>query len=319
MKGLVLHKGNLSLRTDLPLPKRPGGDILVRVLRAGICNTDLELCKGYYPFDGVLGHEFVGVVESGIEEWLGRRVVGEINASCNACTVCNAGRRSHCPQRTVLGIVGRDGAFAEYVTLPRENLHLVPDGVTTDMATFVEPLAAALQIQQQMAVGMGDRVVVVGDGKLGQLVAQTMAITGCQLSVVGRHARKLAMLDSRGINTLYEEDVEEHAFDIAVECTGHAGGFDLARRALRARGTLVMKSTYAGRLSVDASALVVDEINLIGSRCGPFEPAVSLLQQGVVDVLPLIQERFHIDDGLRAFARAAERGAMKILLDMGVE
>ncbi len=319
MKGLVLNEGILELRSDLPVPDPVRGEVLVRVLRAGICNTDLELCKGYYPFNGVLGHEFVGVVERGDAAWLGRRVVGEINAVCGQCAACRVGRRSHCLQRTVLGIVGRDGAFAEYLTLPQENLHAVPDAITTDRATFVEPLAAALQIQQQVHIVPDARVLVVGDGKLGQLVAQTLALTGCHLVVVGRHDRKLAMLSARGIATAREGEVETGAFDLAVECTGNAGGFATARQALRARGTLVMKSTYAGALHIDASAVVVDEITLVGSRCGPFHPALCLLARGDVDVDCLVEAHVDLARGAEAFARAGARGAMKILIDIGGE
>jgi len=307
----------LALRRDLPQPKPRTGEVLVRLLRAGICNTDLELLKGYYPFEGVLGHEFVGVVEAGGSQWDGCRVVGEINAVCGGCEACLHGRRSHCTQRSVLGIVGRDGAFAEYLVLPVENLHRVPDELDTDAATFTEPLAAALQIQQQIDVGPDDRVLVVGDGKLGQLVGQTLALTGCRLMVVGRHEHKLDRLAQRGIATKIEGDIGSGVFDIAVECTGNAEGFALALRALRARGILVLKSTYAGRLEIDASALVVDEISLVGSRCGPFAPALDLLATGGVDVLPMVQDRFPLERGMEAFARAGERGAMKILLDIG--
>ena len=316
MKGLLLHNGILQFCSELPVPDVSDGEVLVRVLRAGICNTDLELCNGYYPFNGVLGHEFVGVVERGPQAWVGHRVVGEINVPCGACAVCRAGCPFHCSERTVLGIVGRDGAFAEYVVLPLQNMHRVPGCIPTDEATFVEPLAAALQIQEQVCVGSDQRVLVVGDGKLGQLVAQTLALTGCKLGVVGRHAHKLALLNERDISTFFEGDVTPDCHDLVVECTGNASGFGLARRAVRSGGTLVMKSTYAGTLEVDASALVVDEITLVGSRCGPFAPALEVLASGELNVRPLIQDRFGIERGIDAFARAAERGVMKVLLDV---
>jgi len=317
MWGIWLENGELRMREDLSVPDPSEGEGLVRVLRAGICNTDLELMKGYYPFTGVPGHEFVGVVESGPEEMIGQRVVGEINAACNHCRDCRGGRGSHCRERTVLGIVGRNGAFAEYLTLPLENLHSVPETVSTDAATFVEPLAAALEIQQQVQIAPDDRVLVVGDGKLGLLIGQTLALTGCRLLVVGRHAEKLTHLARRGIDTRRAEEVEPGSFDLAVECTGNEGGFDLAREALRPRGRMVLKSTYAGRLSIDASALVVDEISLIGSRCGPFAPALRLLAAGLVEVEPLIDSRFALDKGLEGFARAGEKGVLKVLLEMG--
>lgn len=318
MKALWLENKQLQLKTNLPIPSPPPGEALVRVLQAGICNTDLELVKGYYPFRGILGHEFVGIVEQGPKNWLNQRVVGEINAACSQCRFCRSGIPTHCENRTVVGIVNRDGAFAEYLCLPVANLHRVPDNVDTDSATFTEPLAAALEIQEQIRVTSSQRVLVVGDGKLGQLVAQTLALTGCDLLVVGRHANKLAILEARGIKTGFVDAVTNRAFDIAVECTGNPEGFDIARRALRARGTLVLKSTYAARLSLDISAIVVDEITLIGSRCGPFSKAIELLSQNQVDVKPLISDRYPLDDAIAAFNRAQEPGVLKVLLDITV-
>jgi len=316
MKGLWLENSQLQLRTDIPIPEPPPGEALVRVLRAGICNTDLELLRGYYPYTGILGHEFVGVVEQGPEHLINRRVVGEINAVCGQCRFCLSGQPTHCENRTVLGIVNRNGAFADYLSLPVENLHLVPDNVPTEVATFTEPLAAALEIQQQVLLGRDDRVVVVGDGKLGQLVAQTLALTGCNLLVVGRHRDKLANLEARGIKTGSADDVTDRGFDISVECTGNPEGFAIARRALRPRGTLVLKSTYANRLTLDASSLVVDEITLIGSRCGPFPSALRLLAEGQVDVQPLIHARYPLVQALAAFQKAQSRGVLKVLLEM---
>lgn len=316
MKSLWLENNQLSLHTDVPIPQPPPGEALIRVLRAGICNTDLELLRGYYPYTGILGHEFVGVVEHGPDHLLGRRVVGEINAVCGQCRFCQQGQPTHCDRRTVLGIVNRPGAFAEYLTLPSANLHPVPDTVPTDAATFTEPLAAALEIQQQVRVSQAEKVLVVGDGKLGQLVAQTLALTGCDLLVVGRHADKLANLQNRGIATGFADAVQDRAYDLSVECTGNPEGFAIARRALRPRGTLVLKSTYAGHLTIDASSLVVDEITLIGSRCGPFAPALELLKTEQVDVLPLIHARYPLSQGLQAFAHAQQRGVLKVLLEV---
>lgn len=314
MKGVWLEERRLRLRDDLPLPDPPPGEALVRVLAAGICNTDLELVRGYYPYTGVLGHEFAGEVVSdgGLA---GQRVVGEINAVCGDCRACRAGRRSHCERRTVLGIVNRHGAFAEYLTLPVENLHVIPDGVATETAVFTEPLAAALEIQEQVAIGPGMGVLVVGDGKLGQLVAQTLALTGCDLGVAGRHDAKLELLRRRGIATVAPDSITAGAFDVAVECTGNPGGFGLAQRALRPRGTLVMKSTYADRLTLDASAVVVNELTLVGSRCGPFPKALALLAAGVVDVSPLVSARYSLERALEAFDHARRPGALKVLLE----
>ena len=311
-----MENQRLRLRVDVARPDPGPGEALVRVLCAGICNTDVELLRGCYPFVGVPGHEFVGIVEQGPQALTGQRVVGEINAVCGRCTTCLSGRRTHCPQRTVLGISGRNGAFAQYLTLPIENLHPVPDGLGLEAATFAEPLAAALQIQQQVPVRPDDRVAVVGDGKLGQLVGQTLALTGCHLLVVGRHPSKLEHLARCGIRTGLAEDLAPGGADVAVECTGNPDGFALARRALRPRGTLVMKSTYAGRLQVDASSVVVDEINLVGSRCGPFAPALRLLAAGRVDVAPLIHARYPLAQGTDALSRAQEPGTLKVMLDM---
>jgi threonine dehydrogenase-like Zn-dependent dehydrogenase len=316
MKGLWLENNQLQLRTDLPTPAPPPGEALVRVLRAGICNTDLELIRGYYPYTGILGHEFVGVVEQGPTHLLSQRVVGEINATCGQCRCCRSGQPTHCENRTVLGIVNRNGAFADYLTLPVTNLHPVPDNVSTEAATFTEPIAAALEIQQQVQIRPADRVLVVGDGKLGQLVAQTLALTGCDLLAVGRHRQKLAHLEARGIKTDLAEAVKDRSFDLAVECTGNPEGFAIARRALRPRGTLILKSTYAGNLSFDASALVVDEITLIGSRCGPVPVALDLLAAEKVDVQPLIHACYPLSDGIAAFERAQSRGVLKVLLEM---
>jgi threonine dehydrogenase-like Zn-dependent dehydrogenase len=323
MRALWLRDRVTSLLDDVPVPEPPPGEALVRVLRAGICRTDLELVRGYYPFEGVLGHEFVGVVEEGPARLLGRRVVGEINATCGRCRACGAGRETHCENRTVLGIVGRHGAFAEYLTLPARNLHPVPDTISSDAATFTEPLAAALEIQQQVPVRPDDRVLVVGDGKLGQLVAQTLSLVGCDLLVLGRHERKLGLLQAEGIRTELAsavaaggEELEDGSFDVAVECTGNAEGFAVARRALRPRGVLVMKSTYAGRLTLDASALVVDELTLVGSRCGPFGPALRLLAEGLIEVKPLISASFPLGAAREALEHAARPGTLKVLLEV---
>jgi threonine dehydrogenase-like Zn-dependent dehydrogenase len=316
MRGLWLEEKTLHLRDDLPLPEPPEGEVRVRVLQAGICSTDLELIKGYYPFAGVLGHEFFGVVDEGQGSLSGKRVVGEINVSCGRCPTCQAGNDRHCPSRTVLGIVNRNGAFAEFLTLPERNLHPVPGSLPPEIATFTEPVAAALEIQEQVSIGKDDRVLVMGDGKLGQLIGRTLALTGCDLLVAGRHQRKLELLEEAGIPTCPSESLDDDRFDIVVECTGNPEGFELARSSTRPRGTLILKSTYAGELRIDLSALVVDEITLIGSRCGPFAPAVQLLADGMIDVRSLIEARYPLDQGLEAFDHARRPGALKVLLDM---
>ena len=316
MKGLWLENQHLELRTDIPLPAIAADEVLVRVLRAGICNTDLELLRGYYPYQGVLGHEFVGIVEQGPDNLLNQRVVGEINATCGHCRYCLTGQATHCENRTVLGIVNRNGAFAEYLALPVKNLYPVPDSVSTDAATFTEPIAAALEIQEQVTITPQTKVLVVGDGKLGQLVAQTLALTGCDLLAIGRHAEKLANLTAQNIPTGFAEDVTDRSFDIAVECTGNPDGFAIARRALRPKGILVLKSTYANQLSLDISSIVVDEITLIGSRCGPFSKALKLLAENKIKVDNLIQAKYSLNEALAAFKHAQKRGVLKVLLEI---
>jgi len=315
MRALVCDHG---LRYDpaYPEPTPPSGEALVRVRLAGICNTDVELVRGYMSFQGVLGHEFVGeVVQAPDPAWLGKRVVGDINAACYACETCRAGRHTHCPHRTTLGIFRRDGAFADFLSLPIPNLYPVPDVVTDEQAVFVEPLAAACEILEQVTIRPTDRVVVLGDGKLGLLVSAVLCLTGADLRLVGRHPDKLAIAAARGVAAQQGSgDLPAGWADVVVDCTGSPTGFALARKLLRPRGTLVLKSTYHGDLPVDMSALVIDEITLVGSRCGPFAPALRLLESGLVDPTPLISARYALSDGEAAFARAVEPGVLKVLL-----
>lgn len=314
MRAILCDNG-LRFDPAYPDPVPPSGEVLVRVRLAGICNTDLELVRGYMAFQGVLGHEFVGEVVQGPPAWVGRRVVGDINAACYTCPTCRAGRHTHCPNRTTLGIDRRDGALADYLLLPQANLYPVPDELPDQAAVFVEPLAAACEILEQVHLRPTDRVVVLGDGKLGLLVAAVLRLTGCELTLVGRHAGKLAIAAGWGISVLQAgQDVLPHAADIVVECTGNAAGFAQARSFLRPRGVLVLKSTYHGDLSVAMSALVVDEITLVGSRCGPFGPALRLLAAGLVDPRPLITAVYPLDDAATAFAHAATPSALKVLI-----
>ena len=314
MNALWLENNQISLQ-NVPRPRKPN-EALVKIRRAGICSTDLELVKGYYPYKGILGHEFVGeVVEAEDASWIGQRVVGEINVVCNQCEQCLNGRSTHCENRTVLGIVNRDGTFAEYTTLPPSNLHRVPDSVPDEMAVFTEPLAAALEIQQQIQIKPTDRVLLIGAGRLGQLIAQTLALTGCDLRVVARHAHQQDLLKRRGIRIIPEEEIKPWRWDIVVEATGSPSGFSLARQAVRPRGALVLKSTYKGELNLNFSSIVVDEINLIGSRCGPFEPALRLMESRQVDPTILIADEFKLDDALKAFEHAAETGVLKVLIE----
>jgi threonine dehydrogenase-like Zn-dependent dehydrogenase len=313
MQALWLEDQQLVMR-DIPQPGK-NGEALIRVRKAGICSTDLELVKGYYPFTGVPGHEFVGeVVDCEDGSWLGQRVVGDINVSCGTCEACRGSRPTHCENRTVLGIVSRNGTFAEFTTLPLANLHRVPACVPDKVAVFTEPLAAALEIQEQVHIKPTDRVLLVGAGRLGQLVAQTLALTGCDLRVIARQAQQQKMLTDRGIRCFSEGDVQPGRWDLVVEATGSPAGFALARRAVRPRGTIVMKSTYKGELSLDMSSIVVAEVTILGSRCGPFEPALRLLEQGEIDPTPLIAAEFPLGEALSAFERAAQPGVLKVLL-----
>jgi threonine dehydrogenase-like Zn-dependent dehydrogenase len=313
MKALWLEDNKISMR-DVPQPRRPH-EALIRIRKAGICSTDLELVKGYYPYSGVMGHEFVGeVVEADEASWVGQRVVGEINAVCNACEQCLNGRPTHCENRTVLGIVNRDGTFADYTSLPLANLHRVPDSVPDEMAVFTEPLAAALEIQDQIQVRPTDRVLLVGAGRLGQLIAQTLALTGCDLRVVARHEHQQELLRARGIRIISEEEIQPWRWDIVVEATGSPDGFALARKAIRPRGIMVLKSTYKGDMSVNFSSIVVDEIQVVGSRCGPFEPALRLMESRQVNPTVLIMDEFTLAQGLKAFERAAQTGVLKVLV-----
>ncbi|HEY5728936.1 MAG TPA: alcohol dehydrogenase catalytic domain-containing protein [Anaerolineales bacterium] len=319
MNALWLKNNAISLR-NVPQPQKQN-EALIKIRKAGICSTDLELVKGYYPYTGILGHEFVGEVISsplpageGAGVRAGDRAVGEINAVCNQCEQCLNGRPTHCERRTVLGIVNRDGVFAEYTTLPLSNLHRVPASVPDEVAVFTEPLAAALEIQQQVQVHPTDRVLLIGAGRLGQLIAQTLALTGCDLRVVVRHKRQQDLLRARGIRIIPEEDIQPWRWDIVVEATGSPSGFSLARQAIRPRGTLVLKSTYKGDMNVNISSIVVDEINIVGSRCGPFEPALRLMESKQVDPSVLIDSEYSLGDGLKAFEHAAETGVLKVLI-----
>ncbi len=287
----------------------------MRVTRAGVCETDLQLIKGYMGFRGVLGHEFVGVAETGAHA--GRRVVGEINCACWSCETCRQGFPTHCPNRTVLGILNHDGAFADLIAVPQRNLHVVPDSIPDDIAVFTEPVAAAFQIPAQLTIGAGDRVVVLGDGRLGNLCAQVLASIADDVLVVGKHPEKLALLDALGIKTtLLSDELPQRSADIVVECTGSESGLPTALRLVRPRGTIVLKTTVAGTQTLAWAPFVIDEITLVGSRCGPFDRALHALEHGLVDVAPLINDRFTLTDGTKALHRAQQKGVLKVLIEM---
>jgi threonine dehydrogenase-like Zn-dependent dehydrogenase len=316
MQALRYEDDVLAVRE---VPKPVGaGEAVVRVTLSGICNTDVEIVRGYAGFQGTIGHEFVGMVESapGDEGLVGQRVVGEINAGCGHCELCAAGDARHCARRTVLGIVGRDGAHAEFLRLPVVNLLPVPDEITDERAVFAEPLAAAWGITERAQVTKETRVAVIGDGKLGLLCAQALSLTGAHVALVGKHPGKLRIAGRRGIETIMLDKLRgrERAFDTVVEASGSASGFELALDLLRPRGTLVLKSTFHGATAINAARIVVDELSVVGSRCGRFAPALELLRQSAVDVESLISEEFALSDGVRAIERATAPGIIKVLL-----
>ena len=317
MNALRITQGELQL-ADVDVPQRRG-EVLVRVTLAGICNTDLEIARGYANFSGTLGHEFVGVVaDSPDAAQIGQRMVGEINVGCGACAGCRAssqGDARHCERRSVLGIRGRDGAFAEYLCLPPENLLRVPDSVSDHAAVFTEPLAAACAILEQVKLDSSQRVAVIGDGKLGQLIARVLATTGCALTLIGKHRDKLELAARDGIHTsALRELARGTPFDVVVEASGSASGLQLALELVRPRGTVVLKSTFHGAATLDTARLVVNEIKLLGSRCGRFEPALELLAQRRVNVEALIAREFALADGLAAMREAQQPGVLKVLL-----
>jgi threonine dehydrogenase-like Zn-dependent dehydrogenase len=341
MKALRVEKRGIAVR-EVDKPKRDD-EALVRVILSGICNTDLEIARGYAGFRGTIGHEFVGVIESlpssGAEArpsgrarqsdaivtspdpgvgllQVGQRVVGEINAGCGNCDLCRAGDPRHCPSRTVLGIVGRDGAHAEYLRLPLRNLLPVPARIADEHAVFTEPLAAAWGITERASITSDTRVAVIGDGKLGLLCAQALALTGAPLLLVGKHPEKLRIAERRGIETTTVKKAEKRKreFDVVVEASGVASGLALALNLLRPRGTLVLKSTFHGASEIDTARLVVDEISIVGSRCGRFAPALDLLKKGAIELDSLISEEYPISKGVLAMDRASKKGVLKVLL-----
>jgi threonine dehydrogenase-like Zn-dependent dehydrogenase len=312
MLALVLDP-DPRIATDYPRPVSGPGEALIRVHLAGICSTDLELIRGYKDFGGVPGHEFVGsVVESDDERWIGRRVVGEINIGCGECDFCRRGISSQCTARHAVGIMGWDGAFAEFLKLPLTNLHHVPDDMPDEVAVFAEPAAAALESASLVHLRPEDRIAVLGDGKLGLLVAQALAVTGARVTVIGHHRNKLEMAASWGFETRTE--LGGGPFDVVAECTGSPQGFSDALDAVRSRGTIILKSTYRGLAGVDLTRVVVNEVRVVGSRCGPMAPALRLLRQNRIRVRELVEARYSLAEGLAALEHAGRRGTLKVLI-----
>lgn len=314
MRALI-YDGQLRLAHDAPQPQPQGDQTLLKLRRAGICNTDLELIRGMYGFRGILGHEFVAEVVAGADALIGERVVGEINVACNDCDFCAAGIPSQCRHRSTVGIIQHPGAFADYLALTARNLHVVPASVSDDQAVFVEPLAAALQITEAIHLSPRDRVVVLGLGKLGMLIAQVLRLTGADVVGVVRRPKQVELLDQWRIPSAQLSELPPERAQVVVDCTGQADALADALRLVEPRGTLVLKSTYYGTPQVDMTQVAVREIRIVGSRCGPFDAALRLLRNGLVDVESLIDARYPFDAALEAVEHAAQPGMLKVLLD----
>lgn len=315
MQALVLEDGELRLRDDVARPAPLQGEALIQLSLAGVCATDLEIVKGYAAFEGVLGHEFVGVVvEASDDNWVGQRVVGSINLGCGACQMCLEQGPEHCQQRTVLGIQRKDGVFAEYLTLPLANLYRAPDSVTDERAVFTEPLAAAARILEQVAVAEGTSAAVVGPGRMGMLIGQVLAWAGARVTMLGRSRSSLALAQEMGLPTALVDEADSDAYDLVVEATGNDAGLAHSLRLVRPLGTLIMKSTFHGKANVDLTKLVVGEITVVGSRCGPFQKALRLLEEDSIQVTPLIDAEYPLHDALQALEHAAKPGVRKVLI-----
>jgi len=324
VRGLFFDGSQVTFRQDLPAPSPRPGEAIIRVRLAGLCQTDLEIAQGYMGFRGILGHEFVGTVTaagSGADNrWIGKRVCGEINCVCGVCAMCRRGLQTHCLQRTVLGILNHDGAFAEFVRLPVKNLHAVPASVSDEQAVFVEPLAAAFQVLRQIEIPADARVMVLGDGRLGQLVARVLAHKLAEVTLVGRHPEKLELAANacgkKLCAVLAEEIKPGHDQDVVVECTGRVEGFEAALAHLRPRGTLVLKTTVAAGKPLNLAPIVIDEITVVGSRCGPFPDALQALADGEIDVLPLISRRATLESATDFFRPGAMNGLLKVIFEL---
>jgi threonine dehydrogenase-like Zn-dependent dehydrogenase len=314
MRALI-YDGQLRIDHALTVPTPQGNEALLKIRRAGICNTDLELIAGYLNFSGILGHEFVAEVTEGPQELVGKRVVGEINVACRRCDFCQKGIPSQCRNRTTVGIARHPGAFADYLQLTVDNLHVVPDTVSDDAAVFVEPLAAALQTTEAVHISPRANVVVLGVGKLGMLVAQVLKLTGAHVTAVVRRSKQAELLSRWGITAVEIEDLPPQRAQVVVDCTGQPEGIASALALVEARGTIVLKSTYHGLPQVDLTQVAVREIHIVGSRCGPFDAALRLLEGGLIDVEALIEARYPVDDGVQAVEYARQKGVLKVLLD----
>lgn len=315
----VEFKNKLIFHNDYNKPVPAKGEALVKINMAGICNTDIEILKGYMNFNGILGHEFIGTVEEINDEdqsLLNKRVVGEINCACNNCEYCKKGMPTHCPNRSVLGIQDKNGCFADYITMPITNLFYVPDEIPDEEAVFVEPLAAAFEITEEIHIPPSSKVLILGDGKLGLLIAMALKLTLASITLVGKHPDKINIAKEQGINTMLFENLQiQKDYDFVVEATGTIDGFEIAQSLVKPRGTIVLKSTVAGSKNINLTPLVLDEIKLIGSRCGRFQPAINALKYKIVNVKPLISKKFDFKDAEQAFNLSKTKGILKVLLN----
>ncbi|MDB4532945.1 alcohol dehydrogenase catalytic domain-containing protein [bacterium] len=315
MRAICLDQNGIQFHPDHQSPVPLSGEVIIDVIAAGICETDLQLAKGYMGFSGVLGHEFVGIATSG--PLAGARVVGEINCNCRKCPRCLSGLGNHCVDRTVVGIHRHDGAFADQVAIPQTSMHIVPDSISDDQAVLIEPLAAALQIQQQIEISSVQNAIVLGDGRLANLCAQAISQSVKNIKVVGKHELKLARFRKFGIETIHLNDlIREKDFDLVVDCTGSVTGLPLALQLVKPRGTIVMKTTVAADHVISLAPVVIDEISVVGSRCGPFDLAIELLQADRFDLSGLVTHRFALEEAAKAFEMAVDPSAFKVVFDV---
>jgi len=318
MRAIEFNK-KLKITKNYPMPEPQEGEALIKILTVGICNTDIEIIKGYMGFSGILGHEFVGIVEkiNGSNQGLiNQRVVGEINCGCGCCEYCLKELENHCPTRTVLGIFNKNGCFADYITLPLKNLHKVPENISNQEAVFTEPLAAAFEILDQIQIKPSDKVLILGDGKLGLLISLVLNLTQAEITLVGKHQEKLDIAKNQNVNTKLLSDLPvEKNYDVVVEATGSINGFELAQKLVKPRGTIILKSTIASEKALNLAPIVIDEIKIIGSRCGPFKPALNALEKNLIEVTPLISKEFNFNEAFEAFELSKTKGILKILIN----
>ncbi len=322
MKAVVFDE-ELKLCSDMEIPKMRAEEALVKVIVCGICNTDYEITKGYMGYKGILGHEFIGIVEdvnSKDKSWINKRVAGEINNGCMVCEYCKKGLERHCPNRETLGIWHKDGCMAEYVTIPIKNLIEIPDSVSNNDAVFIEPLAAALEILEQLHIKPIDKTAVLGDGKLGLITALALNSSGLDITLIGKHQNKLDIAKKQGVKTILSENVDvKPVYDVVIEATGSVSGFETSLALVKPRGTLVLKSTIAASKEFNFAPVVINEITILGSRCGRFKPALNYIKQKKINFEPLISGIFPFDKAIEAFEKNKQKDSLKILISTEIK